>query len=284
MKRLRLLLALLFAATVFAGEAPPTRQQFVFTQAGRHVIVWYFVPPGATPQTPIVIVMHGVGRNGEDYLNDWLPFAQAKGFLLVVPEFSKTEFPGAEGYNDGNIVDHIGHAVPREQWAFSMIEPIFDAVRDRTANRTERYRLFGHSAGSQFVQRFVYFVPAARLEGVVCANAGWYTLPDLSIAFPYGLKNTPVKEADLRHALTLTLTVLLGTADVDPGAPALRHTPEADAQGMFRLARGKFFMAQAEAAAKRFEIPLGWRMATMPDVGHADKSVTAFAVHELFPH
>jgi hypothetical protein len=133
------------------------------------------------------------------------------------------------------------------------------------------------------VQRFVYFVPKARLERIVTANAGWYMLPDLSVEFPYGLKSTPVTEADLRHALALPMTVLLGTADVDPEAKSLRHTPEADAQGMFRFARGKFFMARAEEAAKKFQISLGWRLATAPDIAHSDKDMAPFAVKILFP-
>lgn len=258
-------------------------EHFDLEQAGRHITVWLYTPAGATPQTPVVVVMHGIQRNGEDFLADWIPLAQERKFLLVVPEFSKEQFPGDEGYIYGNTVDKAGRALPREQWSFSVIEPLFDAVKARTGNRTERYRLYGHSAGAQFAQRFVYFVPAARAERVVTANAGWYMLPDLSVAFPYGLKNTPVTEADLRHALALPLTVLLGTADVDSKAKALRHTPESDAQGMFRFARGNYFFARAEEAAKRLGLPLGWKLATAPGVAHSDKNMSPFAVKALFP-
>jgi len=263
-----------------AGPVKPA--SFDFAQAGHHVTVRYFVPPGATPQTPVVFVMHGVGRNGEDYFNDWLPHAQARKFLLVVPEFSKTEFPGVEGYNYGNTVDTAGRALPREQWSFNMIEPIFDAICARTGNQTERYRIFGHSAGAQFVQRFIYFVPTARVERVVSANAGWYMLPDLTTAFPYGLKGTPVTETDLRHALALPMVVLLGTADTDAEAKSLRHTPEAEAQGPFRLARGKFFLARGEEAARARKIFFGWRLAFVPGVAHSDHDMAPFAVQEFF--
>ncbi len=264
-----------------AGERAP-HASFSYEQAGRRVTVWLYAPSGATPQSPVVVVMHGVGRNGEDYLTDWIPHAEAHGFLLVVPEFSKQEFPGVECYNYGNTVDKAGHALPPEQWSFSAIEPIFDAVKARTGNRSERYRLFGHSAGAQFVQRFIYFVPTARVERVVAANAGWYVLPDFSAAFPYGLKNTPLTEADLRHALSLPMTVLLGTADTDPVLHALRHTPESDAQGPDRLARGKFFFARAEAAARAMKTELGWRLAMAPDVDHSDQRMAPFAVKVLF--
>lgn len=286
MSPIRCLVFLVMSLAGFAAAAeslPPGKGSFVYSQAGKQVHVWYFLPAEAQPDTPVVIVMHGVGRNGEDYLNDWLPHAQKAKFLLVVPEFSKREFPGVEGYNCGNTVNTAGRALPREQWSFNMIEPIFDVVRARTGNRSERYRLFGHSAGSQFVQRFVYFVPTARLEAVVCANAGWYMLPDLSVSFPYGLKNTPVTEADLRHALSLPLTVLLGTSDVDPEAQSLRHTPEADAQGLYRFARGKFFVRHAEEVARKYQMPLVWRQAVAPDVAHSDKDIAPFAMLQLFP-
>src|SRR6185369_310507 len=88
----------------------PTHEHFDLEQAGRHVTVWLFAPPGATPQTPVVVVMHGIQRNGEDYLADWIPLAQERKFLLVVPEFSTKEFPGEEGYIYGNTVDKAGHA------------------------------------------------------------------------------------------------------------------------------------------------------------------------------
>ena len=210
------------------AAAKPARDSFDYTQAGKHVKVWHYAPAGLAADAPVVIVMHGVGRNGEDYLNDWAQYADRKHFLLVVPEFSKAEFPGDEGYNYGNTVDAAGKPLPREEWSFSMIEPVFDAVRARTGNRSTTYLLYGHSAGAQFVQRFIYFVPAARYSRAVEANAGWYMLPDLAGAFPYGLRGTPVGEADLRKALARPLVV-----------PARRGGHRHEEQGPAPHARGR---------------------------------------------
>jgi poly(3-hydroxybutyrate) depolymerase len=261
----------------------PARDSLAFAQAGHRVKVWYYAPAGLPPNAPVVIVQHGVGRNGEDYLNDWVPHAERERFLLVVPEFSKAEFPGVEGYNYGNTVDSAGRPRPREEWSFSMIEPIFDAMRRHTGNQSSTYLLFGHSAGAQFVQRFLYFVPQARVARAVAANAGWYMLPDPAVEFPYGLKGTPVTEADLRNALARPFTVLLGDADTDPEARSLRHTPEADAQGLYRFARGQYFFNFARAAAATLKTPLGWSLATAPGIDHSDQGMAPFAVPHLLP-
>ncbi|MDB6127817.1 MAG: hypothetical protein JWM35_1713 [Verrucomicrobia bacterium] len=275
----------LLAATLVAHSAdlPKVGERFVFEQAGRHVPVWYFQPKSAGANAPVVFVMHGVKRNAEDYLRDWAPYAEKRNFLLVVPEFSTAEFPGDEGYNYGNTVRADGSAVPRAEWSFSMIEPIFDAVRSRTGNLSERYFIFGHSAGAQFVQRFVFFVPTSRVAHAVAANAGWYMLPDPSLAFPYGLAGTPVSSADVRRALGESVTILLGTADIDPKHKMLRHTLEAEAQGPHRFARGQYYFAHARAAAAELKTPFGWSLATAPGVAHSDQGMTPFAVDCLFP-
>jgi len=276
-----LALALLLApARSIAAEA---HKNFDFVHSGKHITVWFYEAQGATPQAPVVIVMHGVGRNGEDYLSDWIPLAKAHGFLLVVPEFSKAEFPGEEAYNYGNTVDTAGRPLPREQWSFSAIEPVFDAVKSRTGNRSERYCIYGHSAGAQFVHRFVCYVPGARVERVVAANAGAYLLPDWDGEFPYGLKGSAVTEADLRKAFSLPFTILLGTADTDPNSRALPRTPAAEAQGPYRLARGKNYYAHAQAAAKRLGVPLAWRLAFAPGIAHSNSGMAPFAAQVLFP-
>jgi poly(3-hydroxybutyrate) depolymerase len=265
------------------GRAAPARDNFLYEQAGRKVRVWHYAPAGLPADAPVLIVMHGVGRNGEDYLNDWVPAAEAKRFLLVVPEFSKVDFPGEEGYIYGNTVDEAGQPRPRAEWSFGMIEPIFDAVRARLGNTSDTYRLYGHSAGAQFVQRFLYFVPEARVSRAVAANAGWYMLPDLDTAFPYGLKGTPVTAAARDAALARPLTILLGEADTDAQHRSLRHTPEADAQGLHRFARGQSFFRLARDLAARSNRPFHWDLATAPGVAHSNRDMTPFALRVLFP-
>jgi len=255
----------------------------MFTHGGHTLRVWYFRSAATPADAPVLFVMHGVGRNAEEYLDDWIELATQKQFLVVVPEFSKAEFPGEEAYNSGNMFDKTGRPIPRERWSYSMIEPLFDALVPQLGHHRKDYMLYGHSAGAQFVHRFVYFMPEARYTRAVAANAGWYTLPSLDVAFPYGLKGSTIDVAALRAAWARPLVVLLGESDIDPKSSALRHTPEADAQGLYRFARGQFFYAQARAAAATSHAPFNWTLATAPGIAHSNKGMAPFAVHQFFP-
>ena len=54
---------------------------------------WTYRPSGFSHDMPMVFVMHGVERNSWSYLRNWSRHAEAEGFVLVVPEFSRQLFP-----------------------------------------------------------------------------------------------------------------------------------------------------------------------------------------------
>lgn len=263
--------ALFFAQPDPAADQAITAGSFVFTGwEGPDLPVYYQLPDRVTPDTPVVFVMHGVNRDADRYRDEWASLARRHGFIAVVPQFGQADFPGSRGYNTGYFSEEDGTPRPRNLWSFAAIEPLFDDVRQRFGTRVARYSIYGHSAGAQFVHRFVLFMPEARIDQAVSANAGWYTMPDMQTGFPYGLGDAPVDEAALSAALGKQVTVLLGTADTDRADPDLRKTPEADAQGPHRFARGQQFYANARQAAERLETPFGWSIRTVPDVGHSN--------------
>ena len=103
------------------------------------------------------------------------------------------------------------------------------------------------------------------------------------MAFPYGLKGSTADVAALRAAWARPLVVLLGEADIDPNSSALRHTPEADAQGLYRFARGQYFYAQSRAAAATMHAPFNWTLATAPGIAHFNNGMAPFAARQFFP-
>lgn len=243
--------------------------------------VWTYRPEDFGPTSPIVFVMHGVKRNAKTYRDNWVPHSRKAGFLLLVPEFSEKEYPG-ETYSQGNLRDKSGKELPREEWTFSIMERLFDRVKAMTGTRVERYHLYGHSAGGQFVHRFVLFMPEARYARAVAANPGFYTMPTQNATYPYGLKGTPIAGSIAPSVLQRDFVLLLGEADTDRNDPNLRKTPQADAQGLTRFERGKNYYRTATGLAEKSNAKLNWRLVTVPGVGHSDAKMSQAAAGELF--
>lgn len=272
-----ILIAALLLAALMTGCAPETetrqetRGRFVFAGwDGPPLPVWYQLPDTVTPTTPVVVVMHGVNRDADRYRDEWAGLARDKGFIVIVPKFSKADFPGSRGYNTGYFEDKDGTPRPRNLWSYAAIEPLFDEARRRFGTQVPRYTIYGHSAGAQFVHRYVILMPEARIEQAIAANAGWYMMPDLAADFPYGTKGAPVSAEGLKAALAKPLTLLLGTADTDTAHPNLRTTPEANRQGPHRYARGLAFHDEGRALAAQWGAAYGWRVEPVPGVGHSN--------------
>lgn len=250
---------------------------FVTPDAVRKINVWYHRPAPAASDAPIVFVLHGQGRNAVSYRKHWIPFAERQRFVLLVPEFSREQFPSSRTYSLGNMRSRAGEMLPEDRWSFGAIEQLFDRVRQANGFVQSTYDIYGHSGGGQFVHRLVLFASQARFRVAVAANSGWYTMPDRSIAFPYGLEGTRLGADGLARAFSRRLVLLLGDADVDPDHPELLRTPAADAQGPHRFARGHAFYERARRAAAELGVPLAWKLEAAPGVAHSNARMAPHA-------
>jgi hypothetical protein len=103
------------AAEPPAGRlVPPGPGSFVFEDEkgnrDRPIKVWTWRPERFGPRSPILIVMHGNGRDGRAYRDSWTRRAREAGALLLVPEFSEKHYPGSKWYQLGNLRGsaHVG--------------------------------------------------------------------------------------------------------------------------------------------------------------------------------
>ena len=238
-------------------------------------------PGGGAGDRPVVMVMHGVTRAAPDYMDSWVGLAERFDFCLLVPEFTRADWPGSRTYNLGNLFARGRDPLPPEASSFAVIEQAFDAALPVLGSTARRYSLYGHSAGAQFVHRFVTLTGAPRVDRAVAANAGWYTLPDPSLDYPYGLGGLERDPETLRAAFATEMTVLLGERDNDPNAPDLRRTPEARAQGAHRLARGHHFIEAARTQADQRALPFAWSLQEVPQIGHNDRGMAPHAARIL---
>ena len=255
---------------------------------GRSLDVLTYMPSGYTDDSPILFVMHGAGRNPDTYRSAWIDIAEENNALLIVPDFAKDNgFPRSSHYNMGNMFDmdrneNILAENPENEWSYSLIDPIFDFVVKNTGNHSTTYLIYGHSAGSQFVHRFLFFKPQAKVRKAVCANAGWYTMPDFDADFPYGLAKTNSSPETLRRFLERDITILLGDKDIDTNHRSLRRTPQAMKQGPHRYARGRNFYGICDLKIQSMGFTFSWELQEVPGAAHSNAAMAPAAGKILF--
>ena len=262
----------------------PNRYAFADPRPGpkREIAVHVYRPAFFGPYTPIVLVLAGRKRNASAYLDYWKMDSEQRGFLVVAPEFTESQYPHPYEYGLGAMRGAEGGIRPREEWLFPVIEAIFRDVRARAGSMRERYVLFGHSAGAQLVHRLVTFGWSASIERAIAANSGSYAMPVRTEDVPFGLGGLPYTDADVHALLSRPMFVHLGDQDNDPNDEHLPREPAAMRQGSHRFARGLRYMETASRVAGRLGVPLAWRLVIAQGVAHSGQRMVPLAARELF--
>jgi len=225
-------------------------------------------PAGHTPASPVVIVQHGMNRNGDDYRDFWIPAADRHGLLIVAPTFADAHYPESEAYNNGLVFAADGVVRPYDAWVFAVPARVVEALQRAGVMTQPKARIYGHSAGGQFVHRMISTHGGALFEAAIAANAGWYSLPTLDKAFPEGLGGIGLDEAALERLFAYPLHILAGIEDSNANADNLPSQPEAKAQGAGRLHRARNYFARGRETAERYGMPFNWRLTEVPGIAH----------------
>jgi hypothetical protein len=234
-------------------------------------------PRDCDADTPVLLVHHGVGRNGGAYRDYWLGLVDEAGVLAISVEFPEAAFPGHLWYNFGNLHDKDGAANPRERWTFGIDARLFDALRAQGLTRRRRYGLFGHSAGGQFVHRMVSFGFRDAVAVAVSANAGTYAMPDLAIGWPWGLGEMDMDTESLRALLGFRITVMAGTLDIETTGKFFPKGPRSLRQGATRYERAHTYVRNGRTAAAALGTRCAWTVIDVAGVGHNGARMSAAA-------
>ena len=289
MKKLLLLLLLLLVACGTGSREP------LFTPgtgcvpyacdgpfAGDTIGIYYHVPEGYdVASMPVQFVIAGMNRNADKYRDDWVAKADEYGFVLLVPDLDEEHFP-ERVYQQGAVQDEAGGFNAPEDRVYPLVDKVFRFFLENSSSRARGYNIYGHSAGGQFVHRFALFHDSQYAERMVAANAGWYTFPSDTADYPYGIAVVGPRDGiDPAAYYHKQLTVLLGDADT-LRTSNLRQTPEADAQGLTRLARGKRFFSWCREDAARRNAAFNWKLHLVPGVGHSNPKMGPAAADYLY--
>ena len=135
-------------------------EQRTLTSKGVKRTYSLFVPDSVTKDhpAPLIVTLHGSGRNGKSLVSSWQSLAEKEGIVLAGPDAS----------------DFLG-------WAMPVDGPVFlhDVVEDVKASvpiDEHRVYLFGHSAGASFgllmaLAESEYFAAVAVHAGAVAPQS-----------------------------------------------------------------------------------------------------------------
>lgn len=270
------------------------------------VQIYYHRPAGFSDTSRILMVISGAGRDADEYRDAWIKAADRHDVLILAPQYSEQAYPFEDYHMVGWMQDvNLEEAVTfvpgsniarldesalsytvnqdRNTWLFADFDRLFALVIAITGSRQSRYDLFGHSAGGQILHRLAISYLSDKVDRIVAANSGFYTMPDTSLALPFGLKGLPIPDEMIKDAYQRKLALLLGESDNarETGGTLLR-SPTADQQGLHRLARGRYYYQQALQSAGRSGVSLQWEKVEIPEVGHEFRAMSQAAAKYLY--
>lgn len=237
--------------------------------ADRAIEVHYYIPAsGDITKMPVIFVFQGADRGYTHLLEAWEKEAEARQFMLFIPQFDKETYPLADYQEVGVRGTRPGTFKKQEELTPVLIDKIYEHIVKATGHSLGCYNLYGHSAGGQFVQRFMLVHDSPYVRRAIIGSPGWYTFPDTAQAYPYGVKDIPyIGQEQLKRYLQKDIVLQLATGDTIRES-FLRKTPEADAQGRNRYERGNTFYRYVQELAASHRWRCRWRKVEVEGVGH----------------
>jgi poly(3-hydroxybutyrate) depolymerase len=147
--------ALLFLLALSSGAAFATKpEKQSITSLGTERTYYTFVPEKLTAPAPLLLLLHGSGRDGMSQIDEWKGLAEKEGIILVAPDSANSR-----------------------EWSMNTDGPEFlhdivEAVRAKHSVDGTRLYIFGHSAGAVFalymgVMESQYFAAAGVHAGAM---------------------------------------------------------------------------------------------------------------------
>jgi len=262
--------------------------------------------------TQAVVVIHGSNRNADTYFNQMVKAAEISNkfpnMLIVAPHFSiendSLSHPDREVYWRASNHWKRGNKSTRKLndriSSFEVVDEILQGlVNTHRFPNLKKIVLAGHSAGGQFLQRYVAGHPEIKSKKAipiryVIANPGRYfyfnamrPTPDFSGDFAkprdigecdynryeYGMKrrnnymSRVSAETLINRFRQRDIILLLGNKDNNPSHRSLSTSCGAEIQGRHRLERGLLFKAHID----RYFSPHHSRVVRVPNAGHSSR-------------
>ena len=272
-----LLFILSFTTNLFAAKL----DKFTFTSWNKPDLdVFYHLPKTIDNDTKVLFVVHGNTRNADDYLNSWIRLTKDKNIAIFAPHFKRSSFIS---FNTLQMSTSNGKIRTNTNlYLNNSIDTLFEYIKAKFKLNDKLYDIYGHSAGAQFVHRYLLMSDNPSVNKAVAANAGWYTFLN-GADFPYGVKNPPISltDSNVKKFLSTNLYILIGTNDIDVDS-SINKSKGAQKQGINRLQRAKNFFTYTESIVEQNNLEFKWKYQAVPGAPHSNKVMSRAAVLILF--
>lgn len=229
----------------------------------RPVLSYYlYRPRGHVDCGRILVSVHGVSRNAREHVDAFRAFADRYGVMLLAPVFS------ADAFRDYQRLGRAGIG-PRADLALIRV---LNELTVSLGIDTSRVDLFGFSGGAQFAHRFAY-AHGQRLRRLVLGAAGWYTMPDPAVGYPYGTRSAKGLDGarlnPVAFARLPTLVLVGGMDDREDDDELNRRRIVCDMQGLHRVERARRWADAMNKLARRTGRAGCVDLRVLPGVGHS---------------
>ena len=283
-----------YAGQLIRGASTSTVTQYSFDLIytglpTKPVRVHFYIPKkGDVTTMPVLFSMHGAERSATVQTGAWDSYADKYGFIVIAPEFPKSSTVSEWGYSDyynenayqfGNVMTSSSSKTcnPEEKWAYNVIEAVFDHFKAAVGGTQTHYRMFGHSAGAQFVHRMVMAMPNARIERACAASPSAWTYPHheglkmggnlTAVGWPYSPLNTPRANVDdMKKYLQKKMLIMVG--DQDTTDDSLDKSDAANYQGSTRYERMLNYYQVCQLRAAELGITCAFETTVVEGKGH----------------
>jgi len=221
---------------------------------------YYMALPGAAAENcRVLVLVHGISRNVRLLVESIWPLLRDKSVILVAPLFEETRC------SDYQRLGRSGKG-PR---ADLTLQCILNDVRRLTGWAGRKVLFFGHSAGAQFAQRFLFAYPQS-VERAALSCAGCYTFPT-NVPYPRGIRPTPllpgVRFEPLRF-LRVPTAVFVGLEDTIRDETLNRSRKIDSQQGLNRLERARRWVTAMKSASDDLGLSAEIDLFEIPGMGH----------------
>src|SRR5262249_12018629 len=149
---LRILLIVQLLFPLFASAMVKAERQTISFD-GHERIYYVLAPQGATTPAPLIVLLHGSGRDGMSQIDAWKGLAEKNKLILVAPNSRNSQ--AWEMNTDGP----------------EFLHRVIEAVKGLHAVDQRRIYIFGHSAGAVFALYMAVLEPEYFAAAAVHAGA-----------------------------------------------------------------------------------------------------------------